>query len=149
MSGNAQVNEVMLALTAWRENRGALTPGMTSVINVVMNRSYRDNTTPYAECVKRLQFSSITAPDNPELNLWPVDGDPQFVTALDLANQALAGTLADITGGATDYYAPLSIQSPMKIRLPSGVVVPFPKGWNQAAVQYTSTIGSQVFFKEI
>lgn len=137
-----------LAITAWKENRGGGTAGLTSVMNVVQNRSIRDATSCYAECVKHLQFSSISAPGDPELTLWPAESDPQFIEAQTLAQYAASGTLTDLTGGATDYYAPASIRS-TQIIVVDGVTFPFPQTWNEAAVQYTVSVGKQLFFKEV
>jgi hypothetical protein len=84
---------------------------MQSVINVLMNRASARGTSVYAESVRRLQFSSMTAAGDPNLILYPPDTDPQWQTALSVMAQADAGTLEDITEGATSYYA-LSMTSP-------------------------------------
>ena len=139
---------VFLAVTSWKENRSGGTLGLTSIINVVVNRSVRDGSSCYAECVKRLQFSSITAPGDPELTLWPSESDPQFIEAQALAQYAATGGLADLTGGAVDYYAPGSIKTTQTIVI-DGVQFPFPQTWNEAAVRYTVTIGKQLFFVEV
>lgn len=140
---------VFSAVTAWKEDRQGLIPGMTAVINVLVNRSLRDGTSIYAEATKRLQFSSLTASGDPELTLWPADSDPQWAEALTLAEQASNGVLADITNGAIDYYAPQAIKTTATFTLPNGTIIPFPKGWNPAAVLYTVSVGSQVYFKEV
>lgn len=125
-------NEFVLALTSWRENRGGGTRGMQSVINVVMNRSKRDGTSPYAECVRRLQFSSLTAPGDPELTLWPLEADATFLEATNLAQAALDGKLEDITDGAVDYFA-LTMKKPPE--------------W-AAKLTQTAVIEGQAFFRE-
>jgi hypothetical protein len=65
-----------------------------------------------------------------------------------MAQRASTGTLPDLTGGATLYYAPAAIQTTVTITLPNGFAIPFPEGWNKAAVKYTATIANQVFFTE-
>ena len=125
-------DQFMLALTAWRENRGGMRIGMQSVMNVVMNRAAKSHETPYQVCVARLQFSSITASGDPQLTLWPLPNDPQWLTALALAESAVNGELADITNGATSYYA-LSIKTP-----------PY---W-AASMTPTAEIAGQKFFRE-
>lgn len=122
----------MVALTAWRENRGGLRPGMQSVINVIMNRAAKSHETPYQVCVARLQFSSITDRADPQLTVWPLPNDPQWLTALSLSESALNGELADITNGATSYYA-LSMKVP-----------PY---W-AASMTPTAEIAGQKFFRE-
>ena len=139
----------ILALTAWRENRGGQPQpeAMQSVCNVVMNRVAKQGTDAWTECTRHMQFSSITAPGDPELALWPSDSDPQWGTALGLAEAAANGSLVDLTGGADLYYAPTSIKTAASITLPNGTTIPFPQGWNPAAVTYKATIADQVFFK--
>jgi hypothetical protein len=121
---------------------------MQSVMNVILNRAKARGTDPYTECVRPLQFSSLTAKGDPELALWPTGADPQWRVALGMAEQATNGTLADLTGGATLYYAPASIQTTARFALPDGTEIPFPQGWNAEAVTYTATIGGQAFFRE-
>lgn len=138
------------ALCAWRENRGGLRPGMQSVLNVLANRAKRDNTTLYAEAVKRLQFSSMTALGDSQTILWPLDGDPQYATAEQMAQQALDGELPDLTQGATDYYAPQGIGPSGKMfTIPGGATVSFPARWDEARVKFTVEIAGQLFFREI
>lgn len=141
-----------MAIAAWKENRGGLTPGMQSVINVIMNRSIRHHSTPYQEAVAKLQFSSLTAPGDPELTLWPSDGDPQWLNALAMAQQAAGGTLADITSGSIDYYAPRGLsdamRDPQDYQLPNGSTVLFPKRWDRTKLTFEAEIAGQLFFRE-
>ena len=111
------------------------------------NRSAKTGHDPYTVCTTHEQFSSISMP-GPEADLWPSETDSQWVMALNLANQAAAGTLADITNGSTDYYAPKGIVTTATFTLPDGTVVPFPKGWNPNAVTFQASIASQLFFSE-
>lgn len=141
-------DQVVSALTAWRENRQSGQSGLQSILNVLQNRATRDKTSIYEEATAKLQFSSLTAKGDPELTLWPTDSDPQWQMALSLAAQAAAGTLADLTNGSTLYYAPASIPSGGSFRLPNGNIVPFPVGWNPDVVTYQITIGAQLFFTE-
>jgi hypothetical protein len=140
-------DEVLMALTAWRECRQAGMQGLQSIINVVMNRAAKHGESPYTVCTQHAQFSSISMP-GPEAYLWPSESDPQWAQALSLAAQAASGTLADLTGGSTLYYAPHAIQTTATITLPSGTTMPFPMGWNPDAVQYRASIGGQLFFVE-
>ena len=104
---------------------------MQSVINVLVNRATHRGTDVYSEAVRRLQFSSMTAAGDPNLILYPVDNDPQWVQALALTSLASKGSLEDITGGATSYYA---------------LSMPEPPYW-AASMTRTVTIEGQVFFK--
>lgn len=76
---------------------------MQSVINVIQNRAKQR--TPYAVVYAPLQFSSMSAPHDPELLIQPKVDDPQWILAQELAAKAAQGNLPDITEGATSYYA--------------------------------------------
>jgi spore germination cell wall hydrolase CwlJ-like protein len=142
-------DQVMLALTIWRENRGGGLSGMQSVANVIVNRAARHKTDVYTECARPLQFSSITAKGDAELTLWPSETDPQWQAALSIAAQASAGALEDITGGADLYYAPAGQPWTKHFTLPNGSTVLFPDKWDMNAVQYSCTIAHQVFFRSV
>lgn len=120
---------ILMAITAYRENRGAGQAGLQSVLNVIQNRAAKHGESPYAVCTQHAQFSSISMP-GPESYLWPVEADPQWHLALLLANEAASGTLEDITGGATSYYA-------------QTIAPPY---WAES-MQQTVTIGGQIFFR--
>lgn len=126
-----ETDKFVLALTAWRENRGGGYPGMQSVVNVIVNRAAHRGTTPYQECVRPWQFSSMTAKGDPQLGMWPSLIDTTWQTAQSIAESASAGSLEDITGGATSYYA-LSMTTP--------------PAW-AASMTETVTIEGQKFFK--
>src|SRR5512146_2919894 len=98
-------DQFLIALTAWRENRGGGYPGMQSVANVIVNRARTRGSSAYQECVRPWQFSSITAKGDPQLVLWPSPNDSSWATAQSIALAAANGSLEDITGGATGYYA--------------------------------------------
>lgn len=140
-------DQVLLALCVWRENRDHGREGMQSVANVIVNRTAKHGSTAWAEIVKPLQFSSITAKGDPELALWPADDDPSWSAALDLAELAAAGVLQDITNGALLYYAPHSIKTTKTIEWLDGSMIPFPEDWNVNAVKPLCSIGGQVFFQ--
>lgn len=126
-----ETDKFILALTAWRENRGGGYPGMQSVVNVIVNRAQHRGTTPYQECVRPWQFSSMTAKGDPQLGMWPNPIDTTWQTAQSIAESASAGSLEDITQGATSYYA-LSMTTPPT--------------W-AASMTETVTIEGQKFFK--
>lgn len=126
-------DEALIAITVYRENRGGGYQGMQSVANVIQNRSAKSGQSPYTVCTRHAQFSSISMP-GPESYLWPEETDPQWQTALTIAAAASGGTLADLTGGATSYYAPGGM---------SGGQAP---SW-AASMTKTVTISNQIFFK--
>jgi N-acetylmuramoyl-L-alanine amidase len=125
-------DQVVAALTCWRENRGGRPQpdAMQSVMNVIQNRAAKTSDSSYTVCTQHAQFSSISMP-GPEADLWPVEADSYWHIALSLAEQAAAGTLDDITAGATNYYA---------------VTMKTPPYWADEMVP-TVTIAGQRFFK--
>ena len=123
-------DQVIGALCAWRENRGGQIEGMQSVLNVLHNRAIARGTSIYAEAVRKWQFSSMTAPGDPNLILFPSEQDSEWQIALKLTDQLSKGLLEDITQGATSYYA----QS-----------MPVPPGW-AATMRQTVIIKGQIFF---
>lgn len=131
-------DQQIIALTAWGENRGSGKQGMQSVINAIQNRLSSGvlwwGTSLRAICLRPFQFSSWNHndPNRPKL-LEVTTDDPQYCIALQLAAEALAGTLADIVGNADSYFS-LSMPTPPK--------------WAKNLIP-TATIGGQVFFKTV
>jgi spore germination cell wall hydrolase CwlJ-like protein len=124
------VSLAFISLAAWRENRNHGIPGLQSVCNVIINRMAAWQESGYQVVTTHEQFSSMTAPGDPQLGLYPAVADPQWREAQVLAREGLAGTLPDITGGATNYYA-LGEEEPR---------------W-AVGMQPTVIIGSQQFLK--
>lgn len=97
----------VVARTIWGEARGEGYDGMVAVANVIMNRVRRGGwwgNTPREVCQKPWQFSAWNPTDPNLIKLLNVDaGDPQFAQALEIAAQAVAWQLPDITNGATNY----------------------------------------------
>lgn len=135
------------ALCCWRENRGGGRLGMQSVLNVLANRAKRDNTSMYAEAVRKLQFSSMTARGDSQTVLWPLEGDPWYAIAEEMAQNV---DLPDITNGSVDYYAPdgLAEGEYKEITLPNGQAVKFPASWNPSRYLFEAEIAGQLFWKE-
>lgn len=82
---------------------------MRHVINVIMNRSRHPRWwghDPISVCMEPCQFSCRNPGDPNRTKLLHVtQADPEFRTAVDLAYQAIAGTLADVTDDADSYFA--------------------------------------------
>ena len=98
------------ALCAWREARGEGPEGMRAVLHAMRNRVLSQKFGDWADVVcKKWQFSSMTAPGDPELILWPRTGDKQFEDAYALALTVFCGTDPDNTHAATHYFAPASV----------------------------------------
>jgi len=146
-------DEVLLALTVWRENRGGGVSGMQSVANAICNRARKRGESVYQICTAPKQFSSISVQADPESALWPGEEDPQWQIALNFASLASVGELEDITHGATIYYAPAGLAESEtkkgKLLVANGTTYKFPDSWNLSAVEYTGTIAHQVFMLEV
>lgn len=144
----------MTALCAWREARNQLSDGMGAVAWVIRNRCAKKNSSPYAIVVAPAQFSSITSPGDPQLNLYPTESDSRWIDAQGIASAILNApdSSHDGTNGATLYYNPDAIEKGKTYTTRSGMVIPWPKTWNPAVVEETITIGSRpnmhIFFRE-
>lgn len=98
-----------LARTCFGEARGEGYSGMKAVANVVINRVSLQGwygLTPRDVCLKPWQFSCWNKND-PNLKIIEAvtEADPIFKECLHIADQAVAGTLDDITNGATHYFS--------------------------------------------
>ena len=122
-----------LALCLWREARSLGSPGMLGVANVVHNRTVKHGTTFAHEVYRPWQFSSMSDPDDPQLNLYPKADDSAFADAHRIAALVIGKQAADNTLGATLYYADY---------------IPFPASWDKSKVVPTVTIGNTHFFRE-
>jgi N-acetylmuramoyl-L-alanine amidase len=97
-----------LARTLWGEARGEGRRGLEAVAAVALNRRAlgRWGADLAAVCRAPWQFSCWNANDPNRAKLLAVDArDPVFALCLEIAAEALAGRLADPTGGATHYHA--------------------------------------------
>ena len=104
----------ILARTLFGEARGEPVRGQEAVAAVVLNRVRRARHrggwwwggTVAEVCLKPFQFScwNATDPNRPKI-LAATAADPVFAACLRIARRALAGALADPTGGATHYHA--------------------------------------------
>lgn len=130
-------DQTILAKTAWGENRGGGIEGIQSVLNVILNRAKKPcwwGKTPRGVCLQKDQFDCWNEDDvNFEklLNVGITDG--AYFTALELANKALSGELADLTNGSCYYFAKTIAKWP---------------AWAQGKTP-VADIAGQLFFKDI
>ncbi len=121
----------ILARTIYGEARGEGARGMQAVANVIMNR-VKDGSWYGASvkdvCLKPYQFSCWNQND-PNRAIILSATDAQLKQARKIAEQAINGTLEDITGGATHYYA-------------DSIAAPY---W-AASMRQTTKIGHHIFF---
>lgn len=125
----------ILAKTAWGECRGGEETGMTSILNVIMNRAKKPcwwGKTPRGVCLQEDQFDCWNENDPNFKKLLNAD-DEVYAEAINLAKQALSGELADLTDGSCYYFAKTIEKWP-----------PWARGKTPIA-----DIAGQLFFKDI
>jgi N-acetylmuramoyl-L-alanine amidase len=126
-----------LARTIWGEARGEPVSGMEAVASVVLNRLRRNRPRRFGRtvadvCTMPAQFSCWNEGDPNRAKLLRVDErDEKFREYLRIARAAVAGTLADSTGGADHYHV-------------AGIEV----GW-AARRRPCCTVGKHLFFNDI
>jgi spore germination cell wall hydrolase CwlJ-like protein len=104
------------ALTLWREARGESTLTKTAVMFSILNRVYRPcwwGTDVMSVVFKKWQYSSLTAPTDPQLTTWPKSSDSTWQECLEIARGVICGdtTFVNPVPGADSYFDD-SIQAP-------------------------------------
>lgn len=93
------------ALCMWREARGEGHDGLRAVCHVIANRSLEHGKS-WAEVVFQWkQFSSMTAPGDPQLTKVPLAPDVTFEDCYNIADSVYYGNDPDLTNGADHYFA--------------------------------------------
>lgn len=104
-----------LALTIWREGRGGGFATMLAIACSIRNRVNRPSWwgKTYGEVLgKKFQYSSIAAPGDPQLILYPKsESDQNFDEALKIADEVVENTIESTVPGADSYYD-ISIPAP-------------------------------------
>lgn len=96
-----------LGLCDFREARGESEECQIAVICSILNRVQRKSW--WGDSVvhvlkKKWQYSSLTAPNDPQLTLWPDWDDPAWLRALGAARQGLRGEFEHPLPGADSYH---------------------------------------------
>jgi len=112
---------------------------MRAVMHVIANRVGVPGFAPTIHDVVygKNQFTSMSVPTDPEFNLEPNDGDPQFAFCMSVVTSVLNGSDPDLTNGARWYDNPKAATSGWFAR----VIVGDPANHPMVA-----TIGQQQFF---
>ena len=126
----ADFNKAIGILCTWREARGEGNDGMRAVLHVINNRAKTRNKSWAAIVYQKLQFTSMTYGQDPELCLVPFPGDVQIQYLLSIVDSIYDGVDVDNTLGATNYFAD-SIPAP---------------SW-AATLTKTVQIGHNIFYK--
>ena len=131
----------ILARTLWGEARGESLAGQIAVAWTIRNRVFDGKARSWwgegyaGVCLKPYQFSCWNKSDPNYAYLSGAKPIPaaQYAQALKAADQVMAGTVPDPTGGATHYYA---------------TTMPKPPTWAKGAKQ-TLKLGQHIFFKDV
>jgi len=108
---------LVLAQTIYGEARGEGAGGMSAVAAVIVNRAFIGGwwgDSVISVCKAPWQFSTWNEgdPNRPLIENLRPGANASFDLAWQIAGEAIGGTLGDVTGGATHYYAPGSINKP-------------------------------------
>ncbi len=98
----------LLALVVWREASNQTVDAKLAVAWSIRNRVLAPGwwgTDWTTVITKRWQYSSMTAPNDPNLIRWPIPTDTSWQASLIAAEEAYTGSVADPTGGAQSYYS--------------------------------------------
>ena len=96
-----------LALLIWKEARGSSRLAQVAVAHSVLNRVARPSWWGgdlLSVIWKKWQYSSMTAPGDPQLHLEPKVSDPSWAAALEVAHAVLYGGEPCPFPGADSYY---------------------------------------------
>lgn len=96
-----------LALVIWRESRGVSQEAQVAVAHTVMNRVARPGWwghTVDEVTTKKWQYSSLAAPGDPQLILWPKLSDSSWLACLGVAYDVIHGDVLHPMPGADSYY---------------------------------------------
>lgn len=111
----AETELVFLGLTVWREARGQSEECQRGVAYSILNRVKRPSWWGSDVCsvvFKRLQYSSLTYPRDPQLTTWPNrSDDPSWIQCLQVAMESISGISENPVPGA-DSYHDISIPAP-------------------------------------
>jgi hypothetical protein len=132
-----------MALCVWKEARGQGIAGMRAVAHVIKNRVGAAGfaATLHDVIYGKNQFTSMSVPSDPEFNLIPPSGDPQFAFCSSLCPSVLSDSDADLTYGAHYYENPKTATSGWFTRVIAG-----PDGNGTEGHSTTAQIGSQKFY---
>ena len=133
-------DEELLTACIWAETRGEPEKGQQGVCNVILNRVRKGMATNLRAVILKPRQFSWTTPSDPNFEkIFTASSDaPQsWASALRIARDALAGTLADVSEDADHY---LNVDATRKIR---GGTLP---DWVDLS-KATVVIGSHTFLR--
>jgi len=109
------IDVVFLALVVWREARGESIECQTAVAYSIMNRVERPSWWGKNICdvlFKKWQYSSMTAPTDPQLAKWPKTEEVSWQQCFEISKEVLSGYTENPVPGADSYFD-ISIPDPV------------------------------------
>lgn len=97
----------LLALVVYKEARGEILQAQIAVAYSILNRVAHPGwwgSSLSAVIGKKWQYSSMTAPGDPQLGLFPKRGDGAFDQCMNVAGMVLNNQVANPVPGADSYY---------------------------------------------
>lgn len=104
---NSEVERVFLALLLWREARGEDFQTKRVVAHSIRNRVNAPSWWGQGwlgVMFKKWQYSSLTAPGDPNLVKFPQENDTSWIACMDVADEAHGTPMVDEAKGATHYF---------------------------------------------
>ena len=105
---------VLLGLCVWREARSESDECRAGVAYSVLSRVQRPTwwgNSVLSVLARKWQYSSMTAPGDPQLTTWPTDAETSWWECLEIACAVMDGEVENPVPGA-DSYHDVSIRSP-------------------------------------
>lgn len=106
MTPQESADLTFLALVLWRECRGESREAKVAVAHSIMNRlaSPSWGNTLMNVVFQRLQYSSMTHSQDPQLTNWPLDSDRSWQECLEVASDVLEGKVLSNVEKADSYH---------------------------------------------
>ena len=106
MSFQTDADRTFLALCLWREARGESHDAKIAVAYSIMTRlaSPSWGNSVHSVLFQRLQYSSLTYKDDPQLTTWPSDTDPSWEECMSVADTVLHRRVPNPIDGADSYH---------------------------------------------
>ena len=101
------IDTVFLALVVWREARGESNECKSAVAFSILNRVKRPSwwgKTVQEVLFKKWQYTSMTAPHDPQLTKWPIDSDKSWEQCFRAAVDAISDNVLNPVVGADSYW---------------------------------------------
>jgi spore germination cell wall hydrolase CwlJ-like protein len=103
----SEIEKWLLKLTVWREARGASPECQAAVTYSILNRAAHPawwGKSLYDVITAKWQYSSIAAPGDLQLWMYPKLTDPSFIAVCRIVDNAISGNIPNPAPGADSYF---------------------------------------------